>query len=146
MFDPGPHDDLGILLAMTYTAWADDSLAQAELDLILAEAADQGLEVEEQAVLREALLDRPTAQAVANQLTTVDARKAAWFAAHTTAWADDRVELSELDALTRLADAMELSADDRAEVSAAAQATLRRTRAGDWGSALLLEQALLDDT
>ncbi len=144
MLDLGNNDDLGILLSMVYAAWADGNLSSSELDLILAEAADQGLDQPEQRALRDALLDRPPADAIAAKLTTRDARRAAWFAAHATIWADDRLELAELEALGQLATAFGLSDRDQEEVSSAARETFQKVRAGNWDDALLLERQLLD--
>lgn len=144
MLELGPHDDLGILLAMAYIAWADDSLARAELDLILEEAADQGLDEAEQRTLRDALLERPTAEAIAARLTTDDARRAALYAGHVTAWADARVERTELQALDALGEALGLDASARADVEQAATATVRNAQHGHWQQALLLEEQVAE--
>lgn len=140
MLELGTHDDLGITFAMIYVAWADGALAQTELALIAQEAADQGLDGDELAMLKDALLSRPSAADVAALLSTIDARKAALYAAHATVWADQRVELVELDALTELAAAFGLSASDHNEVSTAARRTMEQARAGAWAPALLVEE------
>jgi len=45
MSTPTEHEDLGIVLAMVFMSWSDQSLNEQEIQLIREEARNQGLDV-----------------------------------------------------------------------------------------------------
>ena len=140
---PAEHDDLGILLAMIFAAWADGRITHDEIQLVREEIADQGLDQLELSIAREALLEPPTAERVARLFTTDDARMAGLLAAHITVLSDANLAFDEIRALSDLGDAMGLGEEAQAEVRQFAEREAGLIRAKDWEGTLLLER--MDD-
>ena len=138
------HDDLGILLAMVFIAWSDKSLADDELQLIRAEAHDQGLDEQELSLLLQAIYQPPSPEIIATYLPTPQSRKAAAVAAYVAALSDHSLTFAELDAFDRLCEALDLSEAEREEIRDFGDRELRLARAGNWRDALLLERAGAD--
>lgn len=138
------HEDLGILLAMVFIAWADRSLADDELQLIREEAHDQGLDEEELSALLQTIYQPPSLGTIVSRLPTPQSRKAAAVAAYVTALSDRSLVPAELDAFDRLCEALGLSAAERDEIRTFGERELRLAREGNWGDALFLERLEFD--
>lgn len=145
MLELGLNDDLGIVLAMVYVAWADDVLTKSELDAIVEEAADQGLDEQELLAVKDAITNSPEPDEISRLLSTSDAKKAALSAAYAVSYADAAVDFREVDALKTLARAFQLCDADVEQVSAFARQTLEAKRSGHADFADVVDQLLAVD-
>lgn len=145
MFDPSRHEDLGIILAMVFMSWSDQSLAEQEIQLIREEARNQGLDEEEMGILMEAIYQPPSLETILSYLPKRESRKAAAVAAYISALADHALTPVELDAFDRMCEAFELSASERDEVRTFGDREVNLSKVGDWRDALLLENLEIPD-
>lgn len=139
------HEDLGIVLAMVYMSWADQSLSEEELQLIHEEAHNQGLDEEELYLLSQVIHEPPTLETIVSYLPTLESRKAAATAAYISALADRVLTLEELNAFEQMCKTFGLSELDQDEIRAFGNREIPLTKAGNWQEALFLENIEIDD-
>lgn len=139
------HEDLGIVLAMVYMSWADQSLTEQEVELIRQEAHNQGLDEQELNILAQVIHEPPSLETIASYLPTLESRKAAATAAYISALVDHTLASEELEVFNQMCDMFGLSASEREEIQAFGNREVPLTKAGDWQEALFLENLTLDD-
>jgi hypothetical protein len=145
MPNPSGHEDLGILLAMVFISWSDQSLTKREIQLIREEARNQGLDEQELNALVQAIYQPPSLETIVSHLPTPESRKAAAVAAYVSALSDHVLAVEELDAFDRMCGVFGLSASERNEIRAFGDREVPLTKVGDWDDALFLERLDIDD-
>ena len=145
MFTPTEHEDLGIVLAMVFMSWSDQSLNEQEIQLIREEASNQGLDEEELNLLSQVVHQPPLLETIVSYLPTLESRKAAATAAYVSALVDRALTLEELKAFDQMCKAFGLSELERDEIRAFGDREIPLTKAGDWKEALFLENIEVDD-
>lgn len=139
------HEDLGIVLAMVFMSWSDQSLNEQEIQLINEEAHNQGLDEDELNLLSQAIDQPPSLETIVSYLPTLVSRKAAAVAAYISALADRTLTLEELETFDQMCKTFGLSEFDRDEIRAFGDREIPLTKAGDWKEALFLENIEIDD-
>lgn len=139
------HEDLGIVLAMVFMSWADQSLSKEEIKLINEEAQNQGLDGDELKILDALLYQPPSLETIASYLPTLISRKAAATAAYISALVDRTLTLEEIDAFDKMCKAFGLSKLDQDEIRDFGDRELPLTKSGDWKDALFLERLEIDE-
>jgi uncharacterized membrane protein YebE (DUF533 family) len=139
------HEDLGIVLAMVFMSWADQSLSKEEIKLINEEAQNQGLDGDELKILDTLLYQPPSLETIASYLPTLISRKAAATAAYILALVDRTLTLGEIDAFDQMCTAFGLSKLDQDEIRDFGDRELPLTKSGDWKDALFLERLEIDE-
>jgi uncharacterized membrane protein YebE (DUF533 family) len=144
MSTPTEHEDLGIVLAMVFMSWSDQSLNEQELQLIREEALNQGLDEEEMNLLSQVVHQPPSLETIVSYLPTLASRKAAATAAYVSALVDRTLTLEELKAFDQMCKTFGLSELERDEFRAFGDREIPLTKAGDWKEALFLENIEID--
>jgi uncharacterized membrane protein YebE (DUF533 family) len=139
------HEDLGIVLAMVFMSWSDQSLNEQEIQLIREEALNQGLDEEELNLLSQVVHQPPSLETIVSYLPTLESRKAAATAAYVSALVDRTLTLEELKAFDQMCKTFGLSELERDEIRAFGDREIPLTKAGDWKEALFLENIDIDD-
>ena len=139
------HEDLGIVLAMVFMSWSDQSLNEQEIQLIREEALNQGLDEEEMNLLSQVVHQPPLLETIVSYLPTLESRKAAATAAYVSALVDRTLTLEELKAFDQMCKTFGLSELERAEIRTFGDREIPLTKAGDWKEALFLENIEFDD-
>lgn len=139
------HEDLGIVLAMVFMSWSDQTLSEQEIQLIHEEARNQGLDEEELNLLDQVIHQPPSLETIVSYLPTLEARKAAVTAAYISALADRTLTSEELQAFDQMCKIFGLSELERDEIQAFGDREIPLTKAGDWKEALFLENIEIDD-
>ena len=139
------HEDLGIVLAMVFMSWSDQSLNEQEIQLIREEARNQGLDEEELNLLSQVVHQPPSLETIVSYLPTLESRKAAATAAYVSALVDRTLTLEELKAFDQMCKTFGLSELERDEIRAFGDREIPLTKAGDWKEALYLENIEFDD-
>lgn len=145
MSTPAEHEDLGIVLAMVFMSWSDQSLNEQEIQLIHEEARNQGLDEEELNLLSQVVHQPPSLETIVSYLPTLESRKAAATAAYVSALVDRTLTLEELKAFDQMCKTFGLSELERDEIRAFGDREIPLTKAGDWKEALFLENIEIDD-
>lgn len=145
MSTPTEHEDLGIVLAMVFMSWSDQSLDEQEIQLIREEARDQGLDEDELNLLSQVIHQPPSLETIVSYLPTLESRKAAATAAYVSALVDRTLTLEELKAFDQMCETFGLSELERDAIRAFGDHELPLTEAGDWEKALFLENIEIDD-
>lgn len=145
MSTPTEHEDLGIVLAMVFMSWSDQSVNEQEIQLIREEARNQGLDEEELNLLSQAVHQPPSLDTIVSYLPTLESRKAAATAAYVSALVDHNLTLEELKAFDQMCKTFGLSEVERDEIRAFGDREVPLTKAGDWKDALFLEKIEVDD-
>lgn len=145
MSTPTEHEDLGIVLAMVFMSWSDQSLNEQEIQLIREEARNQGLDEEELNLLSQVVHQPPSLETIVSYLPTLESRKAAATAAYVSALVDRTLTLEELKAFDQMCKTFGLSELERDEIRAFGDREILLTKAGDWKEALFLENIEIDD-
>ena len=145
MSNPTEHEDLGIVLAMVFMSWSDQSLNEQEIQLIREEARNQGLDEEELNLLNQVVHQPPSLETIVSYLPTLESRKAAATAAYVSALVDRTLTLEELKAFDKMCKTFGLSELERDEIRAFGDREIPLTKAGDWKEALFLENIEFDD-
>ena len=138
------HEDLGIVLAMVFMSWSDQSLNEQEIQLIREEAHNQGLDEEELNLLSQMVHQPPSLETILSYLPTLESRKAAATAAYVSALVDRTLTLEELEAFDQMCKTFGLSKLERDEVRAFGDREIPLIKAGDWKDALFLENIEID--
>lgn len=136
------NNDLGIILSMLYVSWADGSIKKAELELIKQEIDDQGLGERERAIVKEALFQKPTVEQINSYLDTSESKESALTAAYIVAFVDGNLDIKEINAIEDLVRTFKISQEKAKEIQNFALDRLKNANAGEWESALLLENFL----
>lgn len=102
MSNPTEHEDLGIVLAMVFMSWSDQSLNEQEIQLIREEARNQGLDEEELNLLSQVVHQSPSLETIVSYLPSLESRKAAATAAYVSALVDRTLTLEELKAFDQM--------------------------------------------
>ncbi|TEU14784.1 MAG: hypothetical protein E3J21_14870 [Anaerolineales bacterium] len=144
MFDSSSHEDLGIVLAMVFMSWSDQSLAEQEIQLIREEARNQGLDEKELNILMQAIDQPPSLETIVSYLPTQESRKAAAVAAYVSALADHALAPEELEAFDQMCEVFGLTKLEQDEIRAFGDREIRLTKSGDWQDVLLLENLEID--
>ncbi len=139
------HEDLGIVLAMVFMSWSDQSLNEQEIQLIREEARNQGLDEEELNLLSQVVHQPPSLETIVSYLPTLESRKAAATAAYVSALVDRTLTLEELKAFDQMCKTFGLSELERDEIQAFGDREIPLTQAGHWKEALFLENIEIDD-
>jgi len=139
------HEDLGIVLAMVFMSWSDQSLNEQEIQLIREEARNQGLDEEELNLLSQVVHQPPSLETIISYLPTLESRKAAATAAYVSALVDRTLTLEELKAFDQMCKTFGLSELERDKIRAFGDREIPLTKAGDWKEALYLENIEFDD-
>jgi len=139
------HEDLGIVLAMVFMSWSDQSLNEQEIQLIREEARNQGLDEEELNLLSQVVHQPPSLETIVSYLPTLESRKAAATAAYVSALVDRTLTLEELKAFEQMCKTFGLSELERDEIQAFGDREIPLTKAGEWKEALFLENIEIDD-
>ena len=139
------HEDLGIVLAMVFMSWSDQSLNKQEIQLIREEARNQGLDEEELNLLSQVVYQPPSLETIVSYLPTLESRKAAATAAYISALVDRTLTLEESKAFDQMCKTFGLSELERDEIQAFGDREIPLTKAGDWKEALFLENIEIDD-
>jgi len=139
------HEDLGIVLAMVFMSWSDQSLNEQEIQLIREEARNQGIDEEELNLLNQVVHQPPSLETIVSYLPTLESRKAAATAAYVSALVDRTLTLEELKAFDQMCKTFGLSELERDEIRAFGDREIPLTKAGDWKEALFLENIEIDD-
>lgn len=142
---PTEHEDLGIVLAMVFMSWSDQSLNEQEFQLIGEEARNQGLDEEEMNLLNQVVHQPPTLETIVSYLPTLESRKAAATAAYVSALVDRNLTLEESKAFDQMCKTFGLSELERDEIRAFGDREVPLTKAGEWKEALFLENIEIDD-
>jgi uncharacterized membrane protein YebE (DUF533 family) len=145
MSTPTEHEDLGIVLAMVFMSWSDQSLNEQEIQLIHEEARNQGLDEEELNLLSQVVHQPPSLETIVSYLPTLESRKAAATAAYVSALVDRTLTSEELKAFDQMCKTFGLSKLERDEIRAFGDREIPLTKAGDWKEALFLENIEIDD-
>ncbi len=145
MSNPTEHEDLGIVLAMVFMSWSDQSLNEQEIQLIREEAHNQGLDEDELNLLTQVVHQSPSLETIVSYLPTRESRKAAATAAYVSALADRTLTLEEFKAFDQMCKTFGLSELERDEIRAFGDREIPLTKAGDWKEALFLENIEIDD-
>lgn len=145
MSNPTEHEDLGIVLAMVFMSWSDQSLNEQEIQLIREEARNQGLDEEELNLLSQVVHQSPSLETIVSYLPSLESRKAAASAAYVSALVDRTLTLEELKAFDQMCKTFGLSELERDEIRAFGDREIPLTKAGDWKEALYLENIEFDD-
>jgi uncharacterized membrane protein YebE (DUF533 family) len=145
MSTPTEHEDLGIVLAMVFMSWSDQSLNEQEIRLIREEASNQGLDEEELNLLSQVIHQPPSLETIVSYLPTLESRKASATAAYVSALADHTLTLEELKAFDQMCKTFGLSELEQDEIRAFGDREIPLTKAGDWKEALFLENIEIDD-
>jgi uncharacterized membrane protein YebE (DUF533 family) len=145
MSTPTEHEDLGIVLAMVFMSWSDQSLNEQEIQLIHEEARNQGLDEEELNLLSQVVHHPPSLETIVSYLPTLESRKAAATAAYVSALVDHNLTLEELKAFDQMCKTFGLSELERDEIRVFGDREIPLTKAGDWKEALFLENIEIDD-
>jgi uncharacterized membrane protein YebE (DUF533 family) len=145
MSTPTEHEDLGIVLAMVFMSWSDQSLNEQEIQLIREEAHNQGLDEEEMNLLRQVVHQPPSLETIVSYLPTLESRKAAATAAYVSALVDRTLTLEELKAFDQMCKTFGLSELERDEIRAFGDREMPLTKAGDWKEALFFENVEIGD-
>ena len=139
------HEDLGIVLAMAFMSWSDQSLNEQEIQLIREEASNQGLDEDELNLLSQVIHQQPSLETIVSYLPTLESRKAAATAGYVSALVDRTLTLEELQAFDQMCKTFGLSELERDEIRAFGDREIPLTKAGDWKEALFLENIEVDD-
>ena len=139
------HEDLGIVLAMVFMSWSDQSLDEQEIQLIYEEARNQGLDEEELNLLTQVVHQPPSLETIVSYLPTQESRKAAATAAYISALISRTLTLEELKAFDQMCKTFGLSELERDEIRAFGDREIPLTKAGDWKEALFLENIEIDN-
>jgi uncharacterized membrane protein YebE (DUF533 family) len=139
------HEDLGIVLAMVFMSWSDQSLNEQEIQLIREEARNQGLDEEEMNLLSQVVHQPPSLEAIVSYLPTLESRKAAATAAYVSALVDRTLTSEEIKSFDQMCKTFGLSELERDEIQAFGDREIPLTKAGDWKEALFLENIEIDD-
>ena len=139
------HEDLGIVLAMVFMSWSDQSLNKQEIQLIHEEARNQGLDEDELNLLSQVIHQSPSLETIVSYLPSLESRKAAATAAYVSALVDRTLTLKELKAFDQMCKTFGLSELERDEIQAFGDREIPLTKAGDWKKALYLENIEFDD-
>ena len=139
------HEDLGIVLAMVFMSWSDQSLNKQEIQLIHEEARNQGLDEDELNLLSQVIHQQPSLETIVSYLPTLESRKAAATAGYVSALVDRTLTLEELKAFDQMCKTFGLSELERDEIRAFGDREIPLTKAGDWKEALYLENIEFDD-
>ena len=139
------HEDLGIVLAMVFMSWSDQSLNKQEIQLIHEEARNQGLDEDELNLLSQVIHQQPSLETIVSYLPTLESRKAAATAGYVSALVDRTLTLEELKAFDQMCKTFGLSELERDEIRAFGDREIPLTKAGDWKEALFLEKIEIDD-
>ena len=139
------HEDLGIVLAMVFMSWSDQSLNEQEIQLIHEEARHQELDEEELNLLSQVIHQPPSLETIVSYLPTLESRKAAATAAYVSALVDRNLTLEELNAFDQMCKTFGLSELERDEIRAFGDREIPLIKAGDWKEALFLENIEIDD-
>ncbi|MCB8975865.1 MAG: DUF533 domain-containing protein [Ardenticatenaceae bacterium] len=139
------HEDLGIVLAMVFMSWSDQSLNEQEVQLINEEARNQGLDEKELNLLNQAMHQPPSLETIVSYLPTLESRKAAAVAAYISALADRTLTLEELKTFDQMCEVFGLSELERDEIRAFGDREIPLTKTGDWKEALFLENIEFDE-
>ena len=139
------HEDLGIVLAMVFMSWSDQSLNKQEIQLIREETCNQGLDEEELNLLSQVIHQQPSLETIVSYLPTLESRKAAATAGYVSALVDRTLTLEELKAFDQMCKTFGLSELERDEIRAFGDREIPLTKAGDWKEALFLEKIEIDD-
>lgn len=142
---PTEHEDLGIVLAMVFMSWSDQSLNEQEIQLIREEARNQALDEEEMNLISQVAHQPPLLETIVSYLPTLESRKAAATAAYISALVDRTLTLEELKAFDQMCKTFGLSELERDEIRAFGDREIPLTKAGDWKEALFLENIEIDD-
>jgi uncharacterized membrane protein YebE (DUF533 family) len=145
MSTPAEHEDLGIVLAMVFMSWSDQSLNEQEIQLIREEALNQELDEEELKLLNQLVHQPPSLGTIVSYLPTLESRKAAATAAYVSALVDRTLTLEELNAFDQMCKTFGLSELERDEIRAFGNREITLTKAGDWKEALFIENIEVDD-
>ena len=145
MSNPTEHEDLGIVLAMVFMSWSDQSLNEQEIQLIREETCNQGLDEEELNLLSQVIHQSPSLETIVSYLPSLESRKAAATAAYVSALVDRTLTLEELKAFDQMCKTFGLSELERDEIRAFGDREIPLTKAGDWKEALYLENIEFDD-
>jgi uncharacterized membrane protein YebE (DUF533 family) len=145
MATPTEHEDLGIVLAMVFMSWSDQSLNEQEIQLIREEARNQGLDEEELNLLSQVVHQPPSLETIVSYLPTLESRKAAATAAYVSALVDRTLTLEELKAFDQMCKTFGLSELERDEIRVFGDREIPLIKAGDWKEALFLENIEIDD-
>ena len=145
MFNRTDHEDLGIVLAMVFMSWSDQSQNEQEIQLIREEARNQGLDEEELNLLSQIVHQPPSLETIVSYLPTLESRKAAATAAYVSALVDRTLTLEESKTFDQLCKTFGLSELERDEIRAFGDHEISLTKTGDWKEALLLENIEIDD-
>jgi len=145
MSNPAEHEDLGIVLAMVFMSWSDQSLNEQEIQLIYEESRNQGLDEEELNLLSQMVHQPPILETIVSYLPTLESRKSAATAAYISALADRNLTLDELKAFDQMCKTFGLSELERDEIRAFGDREIPLTKTGDWKEALFLENLEIDD-
>jgi uncharacterized membrane protein YebE (DUF533 family) len=145
MSTPTEHEDLGIVLAMVFMSWSDQSLNEQEIQLIREEARNQGLDEEEWNLLSQVVHQPPSLETIVSYLPTLESRKAAATAAYVSALVDRTLTLEELKAFDQMCKTFGLSELERDEIRVFGDREIPLIKAGDWKEALFLENIEIDD-
>ena len=139
------HEDLGIVLAMVFMSWSDQSLNKQEIQLIHEEARNQGLDEDELNLLSQVIHQQPSLETIVSYLPTLESRKAAATAGYVSALVDRTLTLEELKAFDQMCKTFGLSELERDEIRAFGDREIPLTKAGEWKEALFLENIEIDD-
>ena len=145
MSNPTEHEDLGIVLAMVFMSWSDQSLNKQEIQLIHEEARNQGLDEDELNLLSQVIHQQPSLETIVSYLPTLESRKAAATAGYVSALVDRTLTLEELKAFDQMCKIFGLSELERDEIRAFGDREIPLTKAGEWKEALFLENIEVDD-
>ena len=144
MSTPTEHEDLGIVLAMVFISWSDQSLNEQEIQLIREEAQHQGLDEQELNLLSQMVHQPPSLETIFSYLPTLESRKAAATAAYIAALADHTLTLEELKAFDQMCKIFGFSEFEQDEIRAFGDREIPLTKAGNWKEALFLENIEID--
>jgi uncharacterized membrane protein YebE (DUF533 family) len=139
------HEDLGIVLAMVFMSWSDQSLNEEEIQLIREEARNQELDEEELNLLSQVVHKPPSLETILSYLPTLESRKAAATAAYISALVDRTLTLEESKVFDQMCKTFGLSELERDEIRAFGDREIPLTKTGDWKEALFLENIEIDD-
>lgn len=139
------HEDLGIVLAMVFMSWSDQSLNEQEIHLIREEARNQGLDEAELNLLIQLVHQPPSLDTIVSYLPTLESRKAAVTAAYISALADRTMTSEELKTFDQMCKTFGLSEFEQDEIRAFGDREIPLTKSRNWKEALFLENIETDD-
>ena len=134
------HNDLGIILSMSYIAWADGSIKEEELETIKQEMIDQELDEDEKYIVKMSIFEKPKLNEISKYITNEVARKSALVSAYVLALVDGNLDMKELNAIEELRKELRISKEDEEEIRKFAFERYKDSKDGKWNMALLLEE------